>query len=174
MFSNGKEDAHHNASLKQPISWLKTAISFSQSTGTVSIQPSREGKTPKARDWNIRLLGYRPDGSSGIRVSGSTTEPESTNTDNGLLVKVGLIPPGGNALIKLGPNIELSINDPLALANPVVFDAQIGYKTKEAIDDIFSTKGLSAATRASRVDATEMDSDLRLVLKEFLLADGRA
>lgn len=168
-----EDDASEENAQRKPVSWIKTSISFTQSTGTISIQTPGKSKLSKARDWNIRLLGYKPKGFPEVQVNQKSVRMESTPEDNGVLVKVGEIPPGGNAIIKIGPVVEPSVNDPLALADPIVFAAQIGYKTKEAVDDILSPKGVSGAVRASQVDATDMDADLRLVLKEFLLADSR-
>lgn len=170
-----EDEDRSNASTDKPVAWRRTPISFTQSTGTITIHPSGEGKAPKARDWSIRLLGYKPAQSPEVRIDQAVVKTSTSQEGGrlGLLIKVGKIPPGGSAFVKFGPEVKLAINDPLALADPVVFTAQISYNTKKAIDSILSRKGVSAAVRASEVDATDMDPDLRLVLKEFLLADSR-
>ncbi|KAK2593438.1 hypothetical protein QQS21_008855 [Conoideocrella luteorostrata] len=152
-------------------SWITTCISYTQSTGVLEIKSSEEGKTPKARDWTVRLLGYKT--STGLHVHNGQSSGAwgSTMTDNGTLIHIGKLPPGGKATIEMGMDPQLSVNDPLAMSYPVVFDAQIPFKTKEAIGSIMSSRGVPATVRAAQVDATDMDADLRLVLKEFLLAD---
>jgi alpha-glucosidase (family GH31 glycosyl hydrolase) len=152
------------------VTWRKTSISYTQSTGVVLIQPHGEGNA-KPRDWSVRLLGYKPNSPPQVRVNQANAKSETRQEDNGLVVKIGRVPPGGHAAIKLGPDVRLSLNDAAALADPILFAAKVEYETKEAIDDIMSPKDVPASVKASKIDATDMDSDLRLVLKEFLLAD---
>ncbi|KHN95917.1 Glycoside hydrolase, family 31 [Metarhizium album ARSEF 1941] len=169
------DDEHAEARSDEPISWRRTPISFTQSTGTITIHPSGEGRAPRPRDWSIRLLGYTPAQSPDVLVNQAPVRADMSRADgaSGLLIRVGEVPPGGSAIVKFGPEVRLSTNDPLALADPVVFAAQIPYETKKAVDRILGREGVTAAVRASEVDATDMDPDLRLVLKEYLLADGR-
>lgn len=150
----------------KPVSWLKTSITFTQATGVVSISPSGEGKSPRARDWTVRLLGYR--GKTGSVITGDAWRDAKE-----LLIHLGEIPPGAEATVLLEENPQLARNDASSMADAIVFDALIPYETKDAIDRIMSPKDVPCAIRATQVDATEMDPDLRLVLKEFLLADGR-
>ncbi|OAA51553.1 Glycoside hydrolase, family 31 [Metarhizium rileyi] len=181
VFELMEEDDDEACRSRRPVVWHKTIISFTQETGTLTIHPGEAHRVPRARRWSIRLLGYRPDASPIIDVRVMTNpqqhltlpprNPLQDDSQRGLLIDVGEIPPGGNAIVKFGPDVELSTNDPLALADPIVFAAQIPYETKAAIDDILAPRGVSAAVRASQVDATDMDADLKLVLKELLLAD---
>ena len=168
-----EDEPDDHARYGQPVSWLKSAISYTQSTGTVSIEPHKGGKSPKAREWTIHFLGYKVHRRPIIEMSEAAARPELTVTETGLRVHLGKIACGHTATFSLGPNPALTVNDPLLLSDPIVFDAQIPYGTKEAYDKIMSPKGVPAAVRASQVDATDMDADLRLVFKEFLLADCR-
>lgn len=159
---------------RKSASWLRTFISYTQSTGVLKIEPSAEGKTPRARDWTLRLLGCKISNCLHIQNEGSSCTSESIQIDNGMLIHIGKIPPGGKAVLELGEDPQLSVNDPIELSYPIAFDAQIPFKTKEAIGSIMSPKSIPATVRAAQVDATDMDADLRLVLKEFLLADSRS
>ncbi|KZZ98537.1 Glycoside hydrolase, family 31 [Moelleriella libera RCEF 2490] len=154
---------HQKGQGKSGGSWLRTTISFTQATGAVQIKP---GASTKARKWKIRLLGAkaRPDG-----VAGFTTVANAT------VIDVGRVPPGVTATVDVGENPQLRGNDAQALSEALVLESQMPYDTKDAIGRIMaSARDVSAAARAAEVDATDMDADMRLVLKEILLADAGA
>lgn len=167
------DDDEKSKSPKQDVKWLRTPVSFTQKTGTVEIGPSSQGLSPKARVWTVRFVGYKSADALRIQVDQQSITPATALVDNGLVVKVGRVQPGSNIRISIGSNPQLSVNDPMALADPIVFDAEVEYNSKERYDDIMKRTDTSASTKASQVDAADMDDEMRYILKEFLLADCR-
>ncbi|TQV90439.1 alpha-xylosidase [Cordyceps javanica] len=155
--------------------WVKTSISFDQRRGILSIGPNRSGALAYSRTWSVRLLGVR--NSDGITASiGGVSKADISmkSVENGTVVDLGRIAPGDTAIVYLGPNRQLAVNDPESLIYPILYDAQVGIQLKEKIDAIISPKDVPASIRATQVAALDMDEDLRHILNEFFLADRRS
>jgi alpha-glucosidase (family GH31 glycosyl hydrolase) len=168
-----EEEPGANRPPAQPIRWVRTPIALDQAKGIITIGPA-SGGTYTARDWSIRLLGVKAVEGLHATVDGAVIKPKITPVDNGILVLVGDLTPGSSLSVSLGADPQLAVNDPLALMDPILFDAEVGYQLKEKIDAIISRKGVPKSVIATQIDATDMDSDLRLTLKEFLFADSRS
>lgn len=154
--------------------WAMTPIAFSQANGTIKIGPTAGGSSSKARGWSVCLLGIKSPKSLHAAVDGSKIKPEVTTAENGVVISLGDVSPKATVTIELGADPQLDVNDPWVLIEPIVYDAQIGYELKDKIHDILSPKDVPKSVRASRLEATDMDPDLRLVLLELLFADSRS
>ncbi|XWX02391.1 hypothetical protein V2A60_010428 [Cordyceps javanica] len=155
--------------------WVKTSISFDQRRGILSIGPNRSGALAYSRTWSVRLLGVRNfDGITASIGGVSKAKISMTSVENGTVVDLGRIAPGDTAIVYLGPNRQLAVNDPESLIYPILYDAQVGIQLKEKIDEIISPKDVPASIRATQVAALDMDEDLRHILNEFFLADRRS
>lgn len=159
------------------VDWVRTPIVFNQAQGTVTIGPTRGGHPNMRRSWSLRLLGFKP--GEDLDVQATTTGDETLCTkvdrcDSALHVSLGDIAPRSTVTVSLGADPQLTVNDPRAFMDPIVYDAQIGFQLKEKIDAIMSPQGVPKSVRASQFEALDMDPDLRLVLNEFLFADSRS
>lgn len=155
--------------------WVKTSISFNQRKGTLSIAPNRSGALAYSRWWTIRLLGVRNPNGITVSIGGvSTTSFSVEPVENGTIVNLGRIAPGDTAIVYLGPNPQLAVNDPQSLIYPILFEAQVSISLKEKIDDIISPKDVPASIRVTQAAALDMDEDLRHIFNEFFLADSRS
>ena len=134
------------------VDWVRTPIAFDQAQGTVTIGPTQGGHPNLRRSWSIRFLGFKPGQDHDVQVK--TTGPETFNVrvsqwDTALHVTVGDRAPRSIVTVSLGADPQLTANDPLALMDPIVYDAQIAYELKEKIDSIMSPQGVPKTVRAS-------------------------
>ncbi|EQL02463.1 hypothetical protein G6O67_003267 [Ophiocordyceps sinensis] len=157
---------------KKDPDWIKTHISFDQAKGSVSIGPT-EGGPPKGRAWSVRLLGFKTTKDVRAVVDGKAAAVDVKVVANGLLVSLGEVPAEASATVHLGGDPELAVSDPLALIDPVLYDAQVGYKLKDDVYAVLSPPSVPTSVRVSQLEALDMDLDLRLFLLEHLLADSR-
>lgn len=170
-----EEDEDQPKSSEAPagqMDWIRTPILLNQAEGTVTIGSTKAGF--RSRAWSVRLLGFKT--SEGVRASvdGEALGVETSLLDNGLVVSLGDMTPGSSAIVSLGANPQLAINDPRALTEPILFDSEIEYRLKDKIDAVMSPKPVPKSVRASQLVALDMDPDLRLILTEFLFADSRS
>lgn len=157
------------------VPWVRTSISFEQCRGVLTIGPNRSGALAYSRTWSVRFLGMRNPHGTTVSIGGvSTTSYSVEPVENGTVVNLGRIAPGDTALVFLGPNPELAVNNPEALIYPVLFEAQVGIQLKEKIDDILRPRDVPASIRVTQAAALDMDEDLRRILNEFFLADSRS
>lgn len=155
--------------------WVKTTIALDHRKGTLTIGPNRSGELAYSRTWSVRFIGLR-DG-EGVTASvgdASATSVSAQLVENGIVVDLGHIAPGDTAMVYIGPNRELAINDPESLIYPILYDAQISFQLKEQLDTIISPKDVPASIRSTQIAALDMDEDLRHILDEFFLADSRS
>ena len=144
--------------------WVRTAIKFTQKSGTL------EFTSPRNRAYRVRLVGFR-ESKVEAHVNGRAGS-DIRNGDNGLVIDLGTVPSGGHVQVFVGQNPQLGGNDALALADPILFNAEISYVAKLAIDDVLQGSG-SNGVKAGAVDALDVDEDIKTLLKELLLADSR-
>nr|BDC78265.1 alpha-1,3-glucosidase [Cordyceps militaris] len=168
-----EDESFQGAADKAP--WVKTSISFDQRRGILSIGPNRSGALAYSRTWSVRLLGVRNHDGISASIGGVLMNSVSTESvENGTVVNLGRIAPGATAIVYLGPNRQLAVNDSESLIFPILYDAQVGIQLKEKIDEIITPKDVPASIRVTQAAALEMDQDLRHILNEFFLADSRS
>ncbi|RCI14535.1 hypothetical protein L249_6589 [Ophiocordyceps polyrhachis-furcata BCC 54312] len=150
--------------------WAKTPIVFDQAQGRVTIGPTEGGD---GRAWTVRLLGYK-DTKNSVKASigDRSINPVVKTASNGLLVELGDVSAGSRATVQLGSNPQLAVNDPMALLDPILYDAEVSMRLKEYIDATFQLESKSA--RASQMEALEMEDGLRRLITEMLFADSRS
>ncbi|OAQ96755.1 hypothetical protein LLEC1_01423 [Akanthomyces lecanii] len=169
------EEDESAADAADNLPWVKTSISFEQRRGILTIGPNRSGALAYSRTWSVRFLGMRNPNGAAVSIDGVATSSYSVEpVENGTLVNLGRIAPGETAIVFLGPDPALAINDPEALIYPILFEAQVGIQLKEKIDDIIRPKDVPASLRVTQAAALDMDEDLRHILNEFFLADSRS
>ncbi|KAJ2977426.1 hypothetical protein NQ176_g4376 [Zarea fungicola] len=155
--------------------WVHTSIQYLQRQGTLTIGPNRGGALAYSRTWSVRFLGLRNSDRVMASVGGaSASMAAAQSVENGIVVELGHIAPGDTAIVYLGPNPQLSINDPESLIFPLLYDAQIEFSLKDKIDAIISPKDVPVSIRVTQIAALDMDEDLRHILNEFFLADSRS
>ncbi|OAA52113.1 Glycoside hydrolase, family 31 [Cordyceps fumosorosea ARSEF 2679] len=168
-----EEDESFEGYAEEP-RWVTTSVALDQRTGVLTIGPNRSGALAYSRRWKVRLLGVRDPTGITASVGGLTTASVATAVENGTMVDLGRIAPGDTAVLFLGPNPQLSVNDFKSLIFPILYDAQVSFELKEKIDEIITPKDVPASIRVGQLAALDMDEDLRHVLNEFLLADSRS
>lgn len=168
-----EEDESHDG---PDVRWVKIPIQYNQKSGILRIGPNPGGELSYSRTWTVRLLGMKSGDTSALKVEngGSQAGINATFDDNSMVVHLGHIAPGDTAIVYLGPNPQLAVNDTEALIYPIVYDAQVGIQLKEKIDEIIIPKDVPMSIRSTQVEALDMDPDLKLILQEFLLADCRS
>lgn len=155
--------------------WVHTSIEYLQRKGTLTIGPNRGGALAYSRTWSVRFLGLRSSDRVMASVGGaSASVTTAQSVENGIVVELGHIAPGDTAMVYLGPNPQLSINDTESLIFPLLYDAQIEFGLKDKIDAIISPKDVPVSIRVTQIAALDMDEDLRHILNEFFLADSRS
>lgn len=167
------EDDGDGSSAKD-IRWTTTPIKYTQATGFLEIGPVSGPATiqPAPREWIVRFLGHCNSTSVRVLIDGVEKTTVSETVGNGLLVKIGAVPPAAMARIELGQNPQLRRVQPSTLIWPILDDAQIEFDLKENIWQIV-TANVGRTIQISRLSTLEMDNNLLLALFEFILADGR-
>lgn len=168
-----EEDESHDG---PDVRWIKIPIRYNQREGILRIGPNPGGELSYSRTLSVRLLGMKSGDLSVLKLKkGDSHADVSVKSDDGsIVVHLGHIAPGDSAIVYLGPNPRLAVNDPEALIYPILYDAQVGIHLKEQIDEIIRPRDVPMSIRATQVEALEMDPELKLILHEFLQADCRS
>ncbi|RDA94853.1 hypothetical protein CP533_4219 [Ophiocordyceps camponoti-saundersi (nom. inval.)] len=153
--------------------WIKTPIVFNQTEGTVTIGPTEGDGLPAHRTWTVRLLGFKAAKDSvEASIGDESIDPVVKKAENGLLVELGEVAATSQATVWLGSDPQLAVNDPMALMEPVLYDAEVSTRLKENLEAVALSGPQSA--RASQVEALEMEDGLRRFIMEMLFADLRS
>ena len=159
--------------------WDCIPITFTQSTGTLHIgkmraaqNSSRKGRN--ARLWSVRFLGVAGSESILASVEGQDIETGVYKESNGVVVNLGEISSSSAVTVQVGSDPQLRANKPLETIEPILRNAQISYAMKDDVWAAVSDEKLPVSARMNRLEATDMNSNLRLFITECLAADSRA
>ncbi|PFH55151.1 hypothetical protein XA68_10586 [Ophiocordyceps unilateralis] len=155
------------------VDWAKTPIVFNQAQGTVSIGPSEGEGLPTERTWSIRLLGFKASKDSvQATIDGKSIRPVVKAEENGVVVELGEASTRVQVTAHLGSKPQLAVKEPMALLEPILYEAEVAYTLKEKIEATFKLASKSA--RASQFEALDMEKGLRDLLMEMVFADARS
>ncbi|KAF4580930.1 Glycoside hydrolase, family 31 [Ophiocordyceps camponoti-floridani] len=157
------------------VDWIKTPIAFDQESGTVTIDAVVGSHPTKTlRGWSIRLVGFKAADKDSIKatVDGRSYTPTVETTETGLVIRLDDASPLSPLTVNVGrPKPQLAVTEPMALLEPVLYEAEVAYTLKEKIEASF---GLATrAERASQIEALDMEDGLRRFILELLFADSR-
>jgi hypothetical protein len=180
----------------QKIRFIRTPITYTQSSGTLKIGPSvaDDGATLPDRQWSVRFVGHTPsndptistrelvgyerraDGGLQCTTPNPQTYPVALNP-SGKIIAIPSFPPTSTATVVLGDNPQLDATPARTNAYSILWAAQMSYPNKENVWSVVNS-GDSAATRASNLDGLvsggKLTANLAGALKEQLLADTRS
>jgi hypothetical protein len=175
----------------QRIRFVRTPITYTQSTGTLKIGPTTadEGATIVDREWSVRFIGHTPSNKPATSTSGSSSnaagECKSLNNQTypvalepaGTLVTVPAFPATSSATVSLGDNPQIDPTDARSKAYSILWEAQMSYPNKPEVWAVANSFN-SASVRASKIDSLVSGGKLTAALggaiKELLLADSRS
>lgn len=152
-----------------------TPIKFTQATGVIEIGPERGHGAGGLRSCYFNMLGVIECTSVVVRVGGGQEKRlEAKREAGGLVVQVGEVPTDEEITLCLGPNPQLALNRPLPLIESTIQSAQIAYELKDAIWSAVTAGGPDdIAAKLGRLQAVDMDDNIRFAVTELLLADGQ-
>ncbi|KAJ9143890.1 Alpha-xylosidase [Pleurostoma richardsiae] len=169
----------------------RTPVRFTQASGRLEVGPfpglggtARDAEGGEDADevlpdspltLNVRLLGIKKPRLITIEAGPSAPQPQVLEEANGLLIAQVLLGRGSGEVITfdLGPHPQLDHNDAAGLIEPIIRDAQIEYRLKDAVWDVVSARKVSTSVKLGRLQALEMSESLRVAVMELLLADNR-
>lgn len=153
-----------------------TPIKYTQATGTIEIGPERgHGAGGGLRSCFFHFLGVITSTSVVVRVGdGQEKRLEAKREAGGFVVQIGEVPADEAITVGLGWNPQLAPNRPLPLIESTIQSAQIAYGLKDAIWNAVTAGGPDdIAAKLGRLQAVDMDDNIRFAITELLLADGR-
>lgn len=150
-------------------------ISYTQSSGQLNIgaldsSTSSSTLKPSSRSWTIRFVGLDSSSSPTVHVNDEAIDVETSHDSSSVIVPVGDVPVNFAATVTLGDDPQLRKNDPAAMIEPVIKDAQVLYDDKDKLWGAV-TKDESMALKVNKIRALEVDEGLKQFALECLLAD---
>jgi alpha-glucosidase (family GH31 glycosyl hydrolase) len=175
-----EEEGESQGRAAKDIDWNKTAISFTQETGTVEIHPPSKasGASAHPRKWSLRFVGLSHVGKIAVKGIGRVEDSKAkvSQVSNGILIDIGEVPAGEKVTVELGlknPQLDLGKEDVVSsLIEPIIKNAQIEYPLKDAIWEVVDAKkGTAKSAILNRLQTLDMSLDLGIAIAEFLVDD---
>ena len=151
----------------------RTAISYAQQTGTVTVAPGvgLASCVPRARDWTITVLGVEASAGAGVSVTGTDGAPRVDAGAGRVSITVVDVPASAGFEVSIGPDPRPAVDDVPAWLFAMLDRARIEYELKVQIYELCCGPG-SLAVRIGHLQALSLDRTLEAAVSEILLAAG--
>ncbi|KAL3492038.1 putative alpha-xylosidase [Aspergillus germanicus] len=163
------EDEGTGATLDE-IEFSSTCVTFSQSDGKLTIQPTKGAFSPRThRGWNIRFPGFSSAKEIHFQVNSTAQEVHPEGSSAGLIVRLGSHSVDDELVLSIGENPQLDIVSPKPRIMAFLKQAQMSLDLKDQIWKVVS-KEVPAAVRAGELVALGLRVEILHPILEVLLA----
>ncbi|KAL3448423.1 putative alpha-xylosidase [Aspergillus insuetus] len=163
------EDEGTGATLDE-IEFSSTCVTFSQSDGKLSIQPTKGAFSPRThRGWSIRFPGFSSATEIHFQVNSTAQEVHPEGSPTGLIVRLGSHSVDDELVLSIGENPQLDIVSPNSRVMAFLKQAQMSLDLKDQIWKVV-TKEAPAAVRAGELVALGLRDEILHPILEGLLA----